>query len=136
MDGTCKNQKLRDSGCFVCSKGKNGDEKCVSCIEDHILFYGTCVTCLPNEECSFNNSADVECVDHDFSHCGTRGTGCKDHKCKRVSLTVILLSVSLSAAVIGLVILAIFMRIKIKNIKKQYEYLSIPSFDPSERRPQ
>ena len=71
-DGTCSNKTLRESGCFICSKqhGGGGDEKCETCIEDHIVYDGRCVGCLSMEVCPFNNSDVIYCVDeHDLTHC-------------------------------------------------------------------
>ena len=70
VDGTCTNQTLRDSGCFMCSNEHGGDERCVTCIEDHIVYDGTCVGCLSMEDCPFNNSDEIDCVDeHDAVNC-------------------------------------------------------------------
>ena len=54
--GTCTNKTLRDSGCFLCSNENGDDERCVTCIEDHIVRGGTCVECSQTEVCPFNNS--------------------------------------------------------------------------------
>ena len=70
-DGTCSNKTLRESGCFICSKQHgDDDEKCETCLEDHIVYDGRCVGCLSMEVCPFNNSDVVYCIDeHDLSHC-------------------------------------------------------------------
>ena len=80
--GTCSNNTLRESGCFICSNGGDGDE-CVTCLNNHIVFNGRCVGCLGMEDCPFNNSDEVECVDgNDLSHCNqSNATGCSDHVC-------------------------------------------------------
>ena len=83
VDGTCTNETLRDSGCFICSN-EHGDERCVTCIEDHIVYDGTCVGCLSMEVCPFNNSDEIDCVDeHDLSHCVDEpdAVNCSDHVC-------------------------------------------------------
>ena len=83
-DGTCTNDELRKSGCFLCSRNESGDEYCVTCVEDHIVYNGTCVGCLSMEVCGFNNSDVVYCVDDvDLSHCNTSNnpTNCSDHFC-------------------------------------------------------
>jgi len=51
VDGTCTNQALRDSGCFLCS-----NEKCVTCIENYTVRDEKCVECSQSEVCPFNNS--------------------------------------------------------------------------------
>ena len=84
VDGTCTNETLRDSGCFICSNEHGGDERCVTCIEDHIVYDGTCVGCLSMEDCPFNNSHEIDCVDeHDLSHCVDvpDAVNCSDHVC-------------------------------------------------------
>ena len=84
VDGTCTNERLRDSGCFICSNEHGGDERCVTCIEDHIVYDGTCVGCLSMEDCPFNNSDEIDCVDeHDLSHCVDEldAVSCSDHVC-------------------------------------------------------
>ena len=81
--GTCSNNTLRESGCFICSNGGDGDE-CLTCLTNHILFNGRCVGCLGMEDCPFNNSDEVECVDgNDLSHCNQSNNpaGCSDHVC-------------------------------------------------------
>ena len=80
--GTCSNITLRESGCFICSNGGDGDE-CLTCLENHILFNVSCVGCLSIEDCPFNNSDSVECVDeNDLSHCDDPNpTNCSDHVC-------------------------------------------------------
>ena len=81
--GTCSNITLRESGCFICSNGGDGDE-CVTCLNNHIVFNGRCVGCLGMEDCPFNNSDEVECVDgNDLSHCNQSNNpaGCSDHVC-------------------------------------------------------
>ena len=81
--GTCSNNTLRESGCFICSNGGDGDE-CLTCLTNHILFNERCVGCLSMEDCPFNNSDEVECVDgNDLSHCNQSDnpTDCSDHVC-------------------------------------------------------
>ena len=83
-DGTCSNKTLRESGCFICSKQHGGDdEKCETCVEDHIVYDGRCVGCLSMEVCPFNNSDVVYCIDeHDLSHCvDDNPLNCSDHVC-------------------------------------------------------
>ena len=86
-DGTCSNKTLRESGCFICSKqhgGDDDDEKCETCLEDHIVYDGRCVGCLSMEVCPFNNSDVVYCIDeHDLSHCVDEpdATNCLNHVC-------------------------------------------------------
>ena len=85
-DGTCSNKTLRESGCFICSKqhGGDDDEKCETCVEDHIVYDGRCVGCLSMEVCPFNNSDVVYCIDeHDLSHCIDEpdAANCSDHVC-------------------------------------------------------
>ena len=83
-DGTCSNKTLRESGCFICSKQHGDDEKCETCLEDHIVYDGRCVGCLSMEVCPFNNSDVVDCIDeHDLSHCVDEpdATNCSDHVC-------------------------------------------------------
>ena len=57
VDGMCDLEERR-SGCVMCS----GDGKCLTCGSGYVLFDGHCVDCLPMEECVFNNSVEVECV--------------------------------------------------------------------------
>ena len=81
--GTCSNKALRESGCFICSKQHGDDEKCETCLEDHIVYDGTCVGCLSMEVCPFNNSDVGDCIDeHDLSHCVDQNPlNCSDHVC-------------------------------------------------------
>ena len=77
---------MRESGCFICSKqhGDGGDdEKCETCLEDHIVYDGRCVGCLSMEVCPFNNSDEIYCVDeHDLTHClDDNPFNCSDHVC-------------------------------------------------------
>ena len=77
-DGMCDLERRR-GGCVMCS-----EERCVTCGSGHVLFNGACVGCLWMEECGFNNSVEIECVnDEDLSHCGGgQGyVGCSDHVC-------------------------------------------------------
>ena len=58
------------------------NDKCVTCIENHIVYAGTCVDCLSIETCPYNNSDEIYCVDeHDLSHCGAGAENCSDHAC-------------------------------------------------------
>ena len=64
---------LRSQGCLFCENSSNNKKtkKCISCLEDHILFNGTCVECLSMEVCPFNNTDEVYCLDNnsDLSLC-------------------------------------------------------------------
>jgi len=82
--GTCSSKTLRESGCFICSKQNGGDdEKCETCLEDHIIYDGKCVECLSMEVCPFNNSDVVYCIDNnDLSHCvDDNPLECLNHGC-------------------------------------------------------
>ena len=61
-------------------------ERCTTCGSGYVLFDGRCVGCLWMEECVFNNSVEIECVDDgDLSHCNGGGggdyVGCSEHVC-------------------------------------------------------
>ena len=90
VKGTCTNERLRDSGCFLCSNGTSGNERCVTCIEDHIFYYWTCVECLSTEVCPFNNYESVECANNDYSHCGFGSIGCRNHKCDMRGIPILI----------------------------------------------
>ena len=80
VDGICDLEKRRN-GCVMCSD----DGSCVTCGSGYVLFDGDCVDCLPMEECPFNNSYEIECVNEsDLSHCPGGGEGyvnCSEHVC-------------------------------------------------------
>ena len=80
VDGMCDSDRRR-GGCVMCS-----GERCLTCGSGYVLFDGRCVGCLWMEECVFNNSVEIECVDDgDLSHCkgggGGEYVGCSEHVC-------------------------------------------------------
>ena len=81
VNGMCDLEKRRD-GCVMCS---DDGERCVTCGSGYVLFDGDCVGCLPMEECVFNNSVEIECVNEsDLNHCPGGGQGyvnCSEHVC-------------------------------------------------------
>jgi len=82
VSGTCSNEGLRNSGCFMCSEDGNGDS-CVSCLKGNVLYVGRCVECLSYETCPFNNNNEIYCVnDSDLSHCLLPDAkSCSGHVC-------------------------------------------------------
>ena len=56
---------------------------CITCIENYIVYNGGCVECLSMEDCPFNNSDEVYCIDNnDLTHCLDNNTlNCSDHIC-------------------------------------------------------
>ena len=77
VDGMCDSDR-RSAGCVMCS-----GERCLTCGSGRVLFDGRCVGCLWMEECVFNNSVEIECVDDgDLSHCKNgEYVGCSEHVC-------------------------------------------------------
>ena len=75
---TCTNEALRQTGCTSCVGGV-----CIRCADKHIRYDGRCVECLTIEDCVFNNSGEIYCIDgDDLSHCaGENASGCSEHVC-------------------------------------------------------
>ena len=105
VDGTCTNEELRDSGCFICSN-ETGVDKCETCIEDHLLFYDKCVDCLTTEDCPFNNTNTTKCTNNDYSHCGFGVIGCKNHQCNMGGIGI-LIGCSVAVVVVPLLVFLI-----------------------------
>ena len=122
VNGTCTNKLLRDSGCFLCSN-ETGDEKCLTCIDDHLLFYGKCVECVSTELCPFNNTNATKCIKGDYSHCGFGGIGCKNHKCNMGGIGI-LIGCCVAVVVVALVVVVLYRRHKKKQASEGYSTIT------------
>jgi len=82
LKGTCKRNTLREHGCFMCS-GDGADNNCETCVDGYVRYAGECVKCLSTEQCPFNNTNEIFCIDNnDLSHCNVAGaTNCSDGVC-------------------------------------------------------
>ena len=112
VDDICRNDASRKSGCFLCSN-ETGSEKCKSCIDNYVLFYGNCTGCLSTEVCPFNNTGTVKCTNKDHSHCGFFSVGCVDHQCDKKGITIMIV------CGVALIILVVTVVLVVRFIKKR-----------------
>ena len=76
VDKMCSSEE-RMRGCLLCS----GNE-CYTCQEGRALFLDGCVECDNKDECPFNNSERVYCVEGNTDECNMSDIyGCHDNVC-------------------------------------------------------
>ena len=134
VNSVCTNKTLRDSGCFLCSD-EPVYERCVTCIEEYISYFGTCIKCSQDEECPFNGSRRAQCKTKYDSHCGFGVIGCKKHECDMNGIWI-MVGCSLAVIVIpSLVVLAVYLAKKMAYmgyIKLNHDPLFSGAFDSIE----
>ncbi len=131
VEETCTNETLRDSGCFLCSN-EHGGERCVTCIEEYISYFGTCIKCSQDEECLFNGTRTAKCKTKYDSHCGFGVIGCRKHECDMNGIWI-MVGCSLAVVIIpSLVVAVVFIAKKMAYmgyIKLNHDPLFSDAFD-------
>ena len=102
----------------MCSNETDSDERCVTCIENYIVYDGICVECLSKEMCPFNNSKQANCTDDDHSHCGFFSTSCNNFNCQSIDsyiLIAIFVAIAVLLGIPSVILLTVFFTRRVSN---------------------